>query len=225
MSAIWLLVRGEGRDCWPYEVPFGVHTIGRSIDCDIQIPHETISRRHAQFCNDAGTLFIRDLNSRNGTFVDNVRITESGVTVGIDLRLGCVKVEIVSDPNVDEAFSEEVFEEETASGAGTLLATREECQISGGLTASQSKVLKLLLQGMSEKMVASSLFISRQTVHTHIKEIYRQLNVHSRAELMALFISATVEAPPPANEDRPTFQDVWSRQIPRRVGQVRRSST
>jgi DNA-binding CsgD family transcriptional regulator len=59
--------------------------------------------------------------------------------------------------------------------------------------------VSLLLQGLSEKLVASRLKVSRQTVHTHVKDIDRVLDVHSRAELLPLFFSATVEEPRPGD--------------------------
>lgn len=46
------------------------------------------------------------------------------------------------------------------------------------------QVLELLLTGMGEKDIARALGRSRHTVHSHIKQIYRQFNVNSRPELM-----------------------------------------
>jgi pSer/pThr/pTyr-binding forkhead associated (FHA) protein len=45
-------------------------TVGRSADCDLQIPDTYISSRHARFANDNGDLTIEDLGSTNGTYVN-----------------------------------------------------------------------------------------------------------------------------------------------------------
>jgi DNA-binding CsgD family transcriptional regulator len=45
------------------------------------------------------------------------------------------------------------------------------------------------VQGASEKQAAAALCLSYHTIHTHVKQIYRQLRVRSRAELMALCLS------------------------------------
>jgi phosphoserine phosphatase RsbU/P len=50
-------------------------TIGRDADtCEIVIPNNSVSRKHAVVYNSNGRLFIKDLESRNGTFVNQNRI-------------------------------------------------------------------------------------------------------------------------------------------------------
>lgn len=53
------------------------------------------------------------------------------------------------------------------------------------LTGRQREVLTLLLFGLSEKVIAFRVGLSRHTVHEHVKAIYRVMLVNSRAELMA----------------------------------------
>ncbi len=48
--------------------------IGRSADCEITLDVPSISRRHARYYIDNGKRMLEDLNSRNGTFVNNVRL-------------------------------------------------------------------------------------------------------------------------------------------------------
>ena len=52
-------------------------------------------------------------------------------------------------------------------------------------------VLKLLLQGKSNKMIASSLGISNRTVEFHLKNIYSKFQVSSRIELILKLGNAT----------------------------------
>jgi DNA-binding CsgD family transcriptional regulator len=56
------------------------------------------------------------------------------------------------------------------------------------LTPRQRQLLGLLLTGASEKEIAEQLQITALTVHQYVKEIYRNFSVHSRAELMALWL-------------------------------------
>ncbi|MDH4070878.1 MAG: response regulator transcription factor [Ignavibacteria bacterium] len=56
---------------------------------------------------------------------------------------------------------------------------------SSPLTDRETDVLTLLCKGHSYKMIAGSLFISEQTVHFHIKNIYQKLQVHSKSEAVA----------------------------------------
>ncbi|WP_224248904.1 sigma-54-dependent Fis family transcriptional regulator [Hyalangium gracile] len=56
-----------------YEVVSEV-TIGRSPSCEIQIEDDKVSRRHARIFVRAGQVWLRDLESRNGTLVNGQRL-------------------------------------------------------------------------------------------------------------------------------------------------------
>lgn len=53
------------------------------------------------------------------------------------------------------------------------------------LSRREMEVFKLLTQGCSDKKIAESLIIARETVHKHLKNIYEKLGVHSRTEAIA----------------------------------------
>lgn len=53
------------------------------------------------------------------------------------------------------------------------------------LTAKETDILKLLVAGNSYKMIASELDITRETVKTHIRNIYEKLQVHSCTEAVS----------------------------------------
>ena len=50
------------------------------------------------------------------------------------------------------------------------------------LTARELEVLKLVAQGMSNKEIASELYISENTVKNHVRNILEKLHLHSRME-------------------------------------------
>jgi len=58
------------------------------------------------------------------------------------------------------------------------------------ITEREKEILQLLIKGLSYKEIASSIFISVETLNSHIKNIYRKLNVHSRSELTARYGSS-----------------------------------
>jgi DNA-binding NarL/FixJ family response regulator len=51
-----------------------------------------------------------------------------------------------------------------------------------GLTSREVEVLRLVAQGMSDAQVADKLVVSLRTVHSHLRSIYRKLQVSSRNE-------------------------------------------
>jgi len=53
----------------------GESMIGRSSDCAVSIDVAAISRKHARIGVEQGRFYVEDLGSRNGTFVNNERIS------------------------------------------------------------------------------------------------------------------------------------------------------
>lgn len=54
------------------------------------------------------------------------------------------------------------------------------------LSDREQEILKLLVEGQDYKKIASSLFISPQTVRTHISRIYEKLHINSKAQAIQL---------------------------------------
>jgi len=70
---------------------------GRSGDCDFQIPLAVISRRHCKLSQKGGKLYVKDLGSSNGTFLNNKRILQAEVKAGDRLTIGPVIFTVVID--------------------------------------------------------------------------------------------------------------------------------
>jgi len=63
--------------------------VGRALDNEIVVTHSSVSRHHASIENSNGAFVVRDLNSQNGTFVANRRVTEpTRVSDGDAVRFG-----------------------------------------------------------------------------------------------------------------------------------------
>ena len=60
------------------------------------------------------------------------------------------------------------------------------------LTPKETEVLRLLADGLSYKMIADKLGIGYDTVHTHIKSIYRKLHVASMGEAISKAIRGKI---------------------------------
>lgn len=64
--------------------------IGRDPDCSFSIAEHVMSRRHAKISKRWGGISIRDLESKNGTFVNNRRIVEEFLHDGDRIALGTI---------------------------------------------------------------------------------------------------------------------------------------
>lgn len=56
-----------------------------------------------------------------------------------------------------------------------------------GFTQREEEVFELLLKGRTSKQIADKLYVSNNTVLTHLKNIYRKTGVHSKAQIVDLF--------------------------------------
>jgi pSer/pThr/pTyr-binding forkhead associated (FHA) protein len=53
-----------------------ITTIGRAVECDIVITSKRVSREHARLLRDGRRVMLEDLDSTNGTFLNDERILE-----------------------------------------------------------------------------------------------------------------------------------------------------
>ena len=66
-----------------------------------------------------------------------------------------------------------------------LPQAKNEQQEKADLSAKETAILQLLVNGYSYKMIASETGISIDTVRFHIKKIYDKLHVHSATEAVS----------------------------------------
>jgi len=64
------------------ELQPGVTTIGRSMDSDIKIDNAGVSAHHARIIHDGNEFIIEDSASRNGTFVNGMRVSRKTLSDG-----------------------------------------------------------------------------------------------------------------------------------------------
>ncbi len=157
----------------------GVNLVGRTSNCEIILTSDTVSRRHAELIVNHGRLKVRDLNSKNGTFVQDRRVQEASVRVGERITFGSVAFVVQNVPAPDAGSSDE----ETARMPDSPV--RSPTAIRDSLTPAQKRVFELLIKGKTEKDIAGILELSPHTIHSHVKDIYVAFGVHSRAELLA----------------------------------------
>lgn len=80
-----------------------------------------------------------------------------------------------------------ILAEEIVPLLGTRLSLAGQAS-KAGLTPRQRETLERLLDGMSEKQVASELGLSKATVHDYIVQLHKHFDVSSRGELLSYFV-------------------------------------
>lgn len=81
------VVTPEGRRVEVGEDPI---VIGRQPDCDIELAHQYVSRRHAEVRRAGDGFVVVDLESANGTLVNGSRVTERKLADGDRIEIGTV---------------------------------------------------------------------------------------------------------------------------------------
>jgi FHA domain-containing protein len=87
------------RDAYGHEYPVtGSITVGRDTGHAIVLADTLASRLHATIWDQAGMLYIRDENSSNGTYVNQVRVQQSPLRMGDQIRIGDSLFTVSSPP-------------------------------------------------------------------------------------------------------------------------------
>jgi pSer/pThr/pTyr-binding forkhead associated (FHA) protein len=77
--------------------------IGRGADVDLRLLDDCISRRHAKIEFRDHKFHISDMNSTNGTFVNEAKVFEAGIKHGDIIGLGDVKFKFtIKDEEPDD---------------------------------------------------------------------------------------------------------------------------
>jgi len=161
-------------------IPRRKYAVGRSSSSDFVVRHPSVSRSHAELSVSDFGIAIKDLGSRNGTYIESSRVVEGKAVPGQRLRFGDVSFLVTALSGALEEGSADP----TDLGANSRRPADHFPDISK-LTPAQARVFDLLLQGFSEKELAYRLGLSANTVHHHVSAIYRAMCVSSRAEFMA----------------------------------------
>ena len=99
-------------------------TFGRSPEADVCIPDTKVSRIHAEIKSWDGEFVIKDLKSRNGTFVNGVRVEVAVLKLGDVIRIGGAEIRCGKQPEkgtqtIVREMTEEI--EEGHKGYRTIL--------------------------------------------------------------------------------------------------------
>ena len=83
--------------------------LGRGNDCDIRINDHSVSRRHARIQPGADGYYAVDLQSTNGTFVNDVPASICKLKDGDYLRVGNCIYRFLAGGNVEAEYHEEIY--------------------------------------------------------------------------------------------------------------------
>ncbi len=94
-----------------FKLPRGTAMIGRAHDAEVRIIDDGVSRHHARLRYDTGGLWVSDLDSRNGTFVNGEKITTpTPLKNGDKVQIGAATVlRFAYHDELDDSFHESLL--------------------------------------------------------------------------------------------------------------------
>jgi FHA domain-containing protein len=150
-------------------------TLGKDPSNDVVLDADpTVSRLHAVLERFPAGWTLRDLTSRNGTFVNRERVlSQCRLRAGDEIRLGATRLTFRSDELVDAVATE------AAVGAPEL--TRRERDV---LVALCRPVFSgdVFTEPASLKEMAAALFVSEAAVKQHLVNLYDKFGLYDGGE-------------------------------------------
>lgn len=175
----YLVMAGPPEAVWAYPVGERPVVIGKEEGCHVRLMHPLVSGRHCEVWAEDRKLFVRDLKSIQGTYVNGGRVRQRRLGFGDLLQVGPLVVHVVRSL----AEGEKVFGGGVEAGTGPAEAPPLLL-----LTPVEQEIVRLLVEGRSEKEVGTSLHLGQHSVHSHVKRVYQRLGISSRAELVSWYL-------------------------------------
>jgi hypothetical protein len=101
-----LVIRGARKEFAVELNPSAALRLGRSRRCDLVVKDPTVSRVHAEIRMEEERVLLQDLDSTNGTFVNDIRTETEFVVPGDRIRLGSAELEMCLDRCATEVYAE-----------------------------------------------------------------------------------------------------------------------
>jgi len=90
--------------------------VGRDSSCEIELADDSVSRRHATIEPCGQILIVTDLDSTNGTYINDLRISQQTLMPGDRLRFGNQIFKFLESANLEAQYHEVVYKIMTCDG-------------------------------------------------------------------------------------------------------------
>src|SRR5262245_43091565 len=93
---MWILQSsGASDDAWTFRLtPGAIKTVGRAARADFIVDAALVSRLHCRLTATDHNLEVVDLESTNGTFVNDRRVRKAQLAAGDRLRVGRIELKV-----------------------------------------------------------------------------------------------------------------------------------
>ncbi|MCG8425273.1 MAG: diguanylate cyclase [Proteobacteria bacterium] len=83
--------------------------LGRGSDCDIHVDRDSVSRKHARVYRNGNQWMVQDLNSTNGSYVNDMPVQRSPIRDSDFLKIGAAIFKFLSGTGIEASYYEEIY--------------------------------------------------------------------------------------------------------------------
>jgi len=181
-NSVWYLESQHGKSVYSIPIDKDPFIVGRSQNCNLILPAKEVSRNHAKIYRKGDSLYIKDLDSTNGTLLNQKQINEERALNDGDLIVfGSMKFKFCR--------KEEENDEHTATYFSNKPLKQNDFFEYYDITSREKEIFYLIIEGKSTKEIADAVFISPGTAKNHVLSIFKKMDVHSRMMLMTKYLN------------------------------------
>ncbi|MDP9405839.1 MAG: FHA domain-containing protein [Actinomycetota bacterium] len=148
--------------------------LGRRENSDLLLSDPHVSRAHAVIRRASGAVWLEDLGSTGGTFVNGEPVTGSQVLKhGDAVRFGLVETRFEDRSSLLEGDEATALIEPPEEHDKPVLSPR------------QAEVLGYLKDGLTNPEIAAQLGVTERTVKAHCQEVFDRLGARNRTAAVA----------------------------------------
>lgn len=148
--------------------------LGRRESSDLVLSDPHVSRSHAVIRRQSGAVWVEDLGSTGGTFVNGEQIVSAhAINHGDLVRFGTVEVRYEDRASQVQSDDDTALIELPPTAAKPLLSPR------------QQQVLDYLKDGLTNPEIAAHLGVTERTVKAHCQEVFDRLGARNRTAAVA----------------------------------------
>jgi len=165
--------------------------LGRVEGCDVRIDDPKVSRKHARILKEGAQYFLVDLNSSNGTYLNDVMVKKSPLVFGDRIRIGDTILVFTEEPEESLVGSRmggfEIIERLGAREVGVVYKARQ-------VTLDRTVALKILDRTLSQDADFVKRFRERAQAaaalrHPNIVQIFDVTEVEGRHFVVMEFVT------------------------------------
>jgi len=100
-----VIVKGAGKGT-EFRLHDGMNALGRDISNRLRLPDPKISRKQCKLRKIGRSLYLYDLGTKNGTYVNNNRVSEAELKIGDEITVGKTVLKVLDGEQAPQAVIE-----------------------------------------------------------------------------------------------------------------------